>query len=111
MSSENAPTFYELIKWCRMGLLTGVDETGRMLYELKVELQEIESPIWRIIQVPSRTSLLRLYRILQPAMRWTNSHLHFFEVNGKRYGEPSTDWDIEVLDSRNMTRGRGLTGY
>jgi hypothetical protein len=36
-------------------------------------------------------------------MGWTNSHLYLFEVNGKRYGEPSTEWDIEVLDSRKMT--------
>ena len=74
-----------------------------MLYEIKVELQEIEPPIWRVLLVPSRTSLLRLHRILQRAMGWTNSHLHMFEVDGKRYGEPSTEWDIEVLDSRKMT--------
>ncbi len=74
-----------------------------MLYELKVELQEIEPPIWRVLQVPSRASLLRLHRILQRAMGWTNSHLHLFEVDGKRYGEPSMEWDIEVLDSRKMT--------
>jgi hypothetical protein len=74
-----------------------------LLYEIKVELREIEPPIWRVLRVPSRTSLLRLHRILQRAMGWTNSHLHLFEVDGKRYGEPSTEWDIEVLDSRKMT--------
>ena len=74
-----------------------------MLYELKVELQGIEPPIWRVLQVSSRMSLLRFHQILQLAMGWTNSHLHLFEVDGKRYGEPSTEWDIEVLDSRKMT--------
>ena len=74
-----------------------------MLCALKVELLEIEPPIWRVLQVPSRTSLLKFHRILQRAMGWTNSHLHLFEVDGKRYGEPSTEWDIEVLDSRKMT--------
>ena len=90
---------------------TEIVETARLVYEIKVLLKEIESPIWRIIQVSSRKSLLRLHRILQRAMRWTNSRLHFFEVGGKWCGEPSTDWDIEVLDSRKTTRGRGLTGY
>jgi hypothetical protein len=74
-----------------------------LLYELRVELQEIEPSIWRIIQVPSRASLLRLHRILQRAMGWNNSHLYIFEIDGKLYGEPSTEWDFEVLDSRKMT--------
>jgi len=74
-----------------------------LLYELKVALKEIEPPIWRVLQVPPRTSLLRLHRILQRAMGWTNSHLHLFNVDGKLYGEPSTEWDFEVLDSRKMT--------
>ena len=81
-----------------------------MLYKLRVELQEIEPPIWRIIQVPSRTSLLRLHRILQRAMGWTNSHLHMFEIDGKLYGEPSTEWDFEVLDSRKMTLEKIFSG-
>ena len=86
-----------------------------MLYELKVELQEIDPPIWRVLQVPSRTSLLKFHRILQRAMGWTNSHLHLFEVDGKRYGEPGTECDIEVLDSRKMTLekifSRGTTSF
>ncbi len=73
-----------------------------MLYEIKVELKEIEPSIWRIVQVPSRTSLLRLHRVLQRAMGWTNSHLHLFEVDRELYGEPDTEWDIEILDSRKM---------
>jgi hypothetical protein len=81
-----------------------------MLYELEVQLQEIEPPIWRILRVPSRTSLLRLHRILQRAMGWTNSHLHLFEVEGKLYGEPSAEWDFEVLDSRKMTLEKIFTG-
>jgi len=41
--------------------------------------------------------------MLQLAMGWTNSHLHLFDVDGKLYGEPSTEWESEVLDSRKMT--------
>jgi len=78
-------------------------ETGTLLYEIEVVLKEIEPPIWRMLQVPSRTSLRRLHRILQCAMGWTNSHLHLFDVDGKLYGESSTECDFEVLDSRRMT--------
>ncbi len=74
-----------------------------MLYEIRVELQEIEPPVWRVLRVPSSTSLLKLHRILQKAMGWTNSHLYLFELEGKRYGEPSPERDFEVLDSRKMT--------
>ena len=81
-----------------------------MLYEIKVVLKEIEPPIWRMLQVPSRTSLRRLHRILQRAMGWTNSHLHLFEIDGKLYGEPSTEWDFEVLDSRRMTLEKIFSG-
>ena len=81
-----------------------------LLYEIKVELKEIDPPIWRTIQVPSRTSLLRLHRILQRTMGWKNYHLHLFEVDGKRYGELSTEWDIEVLDSSKMTLEKIFSG-
>ena len=74
-----------------------------MLYEIKVQLKEIEPPIWRVLRVPSHTSLARLHKVLQRAMGWENYHLYLFEVEGKRYGEPSTEWDIKVLDSRKMT--------
>jgi hypothetical protein len=37
-------------------------------------------------------------------------HLYLFEVEGKRYGEPSTEWDIEVSDSRKMTLEKIFSG-
>ena len=86
-----------------------------MLYEIRVQLRDIEPPIWRTLRVRPQTSLSRLHKVLQKAMGWTNSHLHLFEVNGKLYGEPSTDWDIEVLDSRKMTMekifSRGIKSF
>jgi hypothetical protein len=77
--------------------------TTKLLYEIKVELKGIEPAIWRLLRMPSRTSLLRLHRILQQAMGWKDSHLHLFEIDGMHYGEPGMEWDIEVRDSRKMT--------
>ena len=73
-----------------------------MLYEIRVQLRDIEPPIWRVLRVPSRTSLLRLHKVLQRAMGWTNSHLHLFEIDGKPYGEGDFEWDFEVKDYRGM---------
>lgn len=36
-------------------------------------------------------------------MGWKNYHVYMFEVDGKRYGEPSIEWDLEVLDSRKLS--------
>ena len=73
-----------------------------MHYEIRVQLRDIELPIWRILRVPSRTSLLKLHKILQRAMGWTNSHLHLFEIDGKPYGEGDFEWDFDVQDYRGM---------
>ena len=74
-----------------------------MLYEVKVRLEEIKPPIWRVLRVPGRTSLARLHKILQLAMGWQDYHLYIFEIGGKRYSLPSTEWEIEIGDSRKMT--------
>ena len=81
-----------------------------MLYELKVEIQRIDPPIWRLIQVPPRTSLKRLHKILQIAMGWTNSHLHMFKVDGHEYGEPNPEYDFEVLDESKLTLEKIFAG-
>ena len=69
-----------------------------LLYEIKVQLRDIEPPIWRILWVRPQTRLARLHKILQKAMGWTNSHLHLFEIDGKPYGEGDFDWDFDVQD-------------
>lgn len=61
------------------------------LYQFKITLLGVQPPIWRRIQVPDCT-LDKLHEHIQTAMGWTNSHLHDFEINGQRYGDP------ELLD-------------
>ena len=83
-----------------------------LLYEIRVQLQDIQPPIWRQLKVRPQTSLARLHKILQKAMGWTNSHLHLFKVGDKEYGEGDFDWDFEVHDYSGMrledafTKGR-----
>jgi len=71
-----------------------------MVYTLKVTLLETDPPIWRRLKVSSDTTLVRLDRIIQAAMGWTNSHLHIFTAGGVLYGDPNPEWDTKVEDER-----------
>jgi hypothetical protein len=81
-----------------------------LLYEIRVQLQDIEPPIWRQLKVRPQTSLARLHKILQRAMGWTDSHLHLFKIGDKEYGESDFDWDFEVHDYSGMRLERVFTG-
>jgi hypothetical protein len=72
------------------------------LYQFKITLLESNPQIWRRIQVKDCT-LDKLHERIQTAMGWTNSHLHQFEVDGERYGDPELlddgFEDFECVDS------------
>jgi hypothetical protein len=53
------------------------------VYELRITLQEICPPIWRLVQVPDTLRLSRLHDVLQAVIGWTDSHLHRFEKDGR----------------------------
>lgn len=68
---------------------------GRLLYQFKITLLDIEPPIWRRIQVPDGT-LGGLHADIQAAFGWEDHHLHRFEIDGERYGPLAPDgFDIE----------------
>ena len=72
------------------------------LFQFKLTLLESDPSIWRRIQVQDCT-LDKLHEHIQTAMGWTNSHLHQFEINGDRYGDPDLlddgFEDCECVDS------------
>jgi hypothetical protein len=75
-----------------MVALRRADGIGRIpgtqrIYQFRVTLLDAEPAVWRRIQVRNET-LDRLHVHIQTAMGWTNSHLHDFEINGERYGDP-----------------------
>lgn len=73
-----------------------------ILYQFKITLLESNPPVWRRIQVQDCT-LDKLHEHIQTAMGWTNSHLHQFDINGQRYGDPELlddgFEDFECVDS------------
>ncbi len=64
----------------------------RLIYQLRISLNEIEPEVWRRIWVADTMNLARLDRVFQAAMGWTNSHLHEFAIEASLYGVPDPDW-------------------
>jgi hypothetical protein len=65
----------------------GAIPASERLYQFKITLLRIKPPIWRRIQIKDGT-LDKLHEHFQTAMGWTNSHLHQFEIEGERFGDP-----------------------
>lgn len=77
-------------------------EPGFQIYELKIELLEIEPRIWRRVLVPGTLTLAQLHEVIQIAMGWTNSHLHEFIVGAHSYSDP----EFEIEDAKSEYRYR-----
>jgi hypothetical protein len=79
------------------------------LYELLVELEDIEPLIWRRILVPGSIKLPKLHDLLQLVMGWSDSHLHSFEVGHKTFSLAHDEMeDLNILDEQKYTLGRIL---
>lgn len=73
-------------------------------FQFKITLLGSKPPIWRRIQVEDCT-LDKLHEHIQTAMGWTNSHLHQFDIKGKRYGDPELlDDGFEDFECEDSTR-------
>lgn len=68
----------------------------KYVYQMLVRLAESAPCIWRQVAVPGNFTLAELDRVIQLAMGWTNSHLHQFIIDGRRYGMPDDEWQDEL---------------
>lgn len=57
-------------------------------FRFKITLQEIDPPVWRVIEVPARYTLWDLHVAIQDAMGWKDYHLHLFRFTRKGKGRP-----------------------
>jgi hypothetical protein len=84
-------------------ILADEKEKANIVYQFKITLLESQPPIWRRIQVEDCT-LDELHEHIQTAMGWTNSHLHQFEIEGERFGDPELlDDGVGDLDIEDST--------
>jgi len=74
-----------------------------LAYLLKVSLGGVRPPVWRRIRIAGDLTVRELHHVLQIAFGWTDSHLHEFDIGGKRYGMPDPLEDIgdPPLDEQN----------
>jgi hypothetical protein len=81
------------------------------IYQLKVQLRDIDPPIWRRVQVWEDTSLAQLHRIIQIVMGWEDCHLHDFVIGRRTYSVPDPDAafnERKVMDERRARLNRLL---
>ena len=55
------------------------------IYQVKITLRNTQPRIWRRVLVPRNVTLVKLHRVLQRAMGWTDSHLHRFVYGRGRH--------------------------
>ena len=71
--------------------------------EIRVQLQYIEPPVWRRLRIRSTATLADLHDAIQAAMGWTDSHLHEFFIDGRRYGPIYEDAPEELINEAKIT--------
>ena len=90
------------------GARNGYIPLSQRLYQFKITLSGLRPPIWRRIQVKNCT-LDKLHEHIQTAMGWTNSHLHHFQIDGTRFGDPmlmEEDFDEMSYQDSTITKIR-----
>lgn len=68
-------------------------------YVIKIELQNVESPVWRRIIIPAEIRFWRLHQTIQYAMGWKNYHPHEFNFPSQRLSVTNNDDECEYLGS------------
>lgn len=81
---------------------------AQTVFQIRIDLEEVDPPIWRRLLVPPDIRLARLHDILQVAMGWTDSHLHGFTIGGKRYGALVDDGFGKDLDEQKFTLQKAI---
>ena len=72
------------------------------MYHIRITIDKIAPPIWRLIAIPETFSLNKLHHIIQIAFGWTNSHLYCFNqddvptTDPLLWGDGTTLWDKKV---------------
>ncbi|MFJ6676422.1 plasmid pRiA4b ORF-3 family protein [Actinosynnema sp. NPDC091369] len=61
------------------------------VHRLKITLRGSKPPIWRRLEVPSSTPLVRLHQAIQDAFAWEDYHLWVFDTPEGEYGMPDPE--------------------
>lgn len=61
------------------------------VHRLKVTLRGAKPPIWRRLEVPSATPLVRLHQAIQDSFAWEDYHMWVFDSPNGEYGMPDPE--------------------
>ncbi len=84
---------------------TAARKPPESIFVLRVDLANIKPAVWRRLEVPADIPLARLHHVIQMAFNWDDSHLHDFEIDGRRYGQRMPgpfDMEADELDERKF---------
>ncbi len=85
--------------------------SAKPLWQLRIELMGIKPVIWRRVLVPGTITLGKLHQVIQEAMGWLDVHLHEFDINDVRFGEPDPEWDTgDVISEKRVKLKNALEG-
>lgn len=79
---------------------------GEDVLQIEVRLRGVVPTVWRVFQIPAAAGLRHLHDVLQEVLGWTNSHLHEFRLDGRRFGRPDPDpeWAEDRLEDDAAVR-------
>ena len=75
-------------------------DVAEKIARLKIELCDIDPPIWRRVDVSADLSLRRIHDVIQAVFDWQGYHLHQFEIGDRLYG--ATESAEGGLDGRRL---------
>ena len=78
------------------------------IYRLRVELEEIEPVIYRVLLVRGNVGLDLLHAILQVAIGWTNSHLHKFNIGDSEYSDPEFNLNEDAFEDDKLVEDEAI---
>lgn len=88
-------------------------------FDLRLELQNVAPPVWRLIRVPADLRLDDLHYAIQCVMGWDDFHPHLFEIGEREYGprheDADEDEEVDASDrwageDRDITVAQALKG-
>lgn len=72
----------------------------KTVFQFKITLIGAEPPVWRQIQVPGSYTFYELHVAIQNVMGWTDSHLHAYEIQGKRKARLESPYAVEDMHEK-----------
>jgi hypothetical protein len=79
------------------------------ILQLKITLNRIKPPIWRMVEVKDDITFYELHHVIQIAMGWWNAHLFEFRVGGYKIGITEDGMAPEgTLESKEVKLSRLL---